>query len=71
MECTKKLVRLAKNPRASWALDVQVSDMVKTAKNGMRVSMALAVISTKNAAERAVSMAKLAKKNAFDLIILN
>ena len=46
-------------------------DSVKMAKNGMKVSIPLAVISTKSAAVRAVSMAKLAKKNASNFLISN
>ena len=52
VECTKKLVKLVLTPYG------QVLDMMKMAENGMRRPIALAVISMKSAAEKAVSMAK-------------
>ena len=53
----KKLVRLAKGG-CCRLVESPASDLVKMAKNGMKVSMGLAVISMKSAVERGVSTAK-------------
>ena len=54
----KKLARLARKRVAYLVLESLASDLVKLAKNGMKVSMGLAVISMKSAVERGVSTAK-------------